>query len=85
MFKSSSPEHLSSGRPHPANLLRMIGSIGMQPDFELSPEEEDVIKTSYRVSSQEELDLEDLKSAQAFEQLHIYHPLAATDPELYID
>jgi len=85
MYKSGSPERLSSGRPHPANLLRMIGSIGIQPDFELSSAEEDVIKTSYRESSPAELAREDMLSAQAFEQLHIYHPLADADPELYID
>ena len=83
MFKSSSPERLSSGHPHPANLLRMIGSIGMQTDFELSPEEEDVIKTSYRESSPAEIARADALSARAFEASGLMRPESAIEPELF--
>lgn len=83
MFKSSSPERLSSGRPHPANLLRMIGSISMQTDFELSPEEEDVIKTSYRESSPSENARADALSARAFEASGLMRPESAAEPELF--
>jgi len=83
MYKNSSPEHLSSSRPHTGNLLHRIGSIGMKPDFELSPEEEDVIKTSYRESSPAEIARTDALSARAFEASGLMRPESAVEPELF--
>ena len=81
MEKSIRPESLHSGRVS-GNLLHILGAIGVGHE---SPIERAVIRTAHHESLPAENDREDLLSARAFERLGIYHPLAATDPELFID
>ena len=86
MDRNSKPESLHSGRLRPGDLLHRLGSLGMMVGrIEESPEELDVIRTSYHESSAAELAreaCEEKMSAQAFEQMGIYRPGAELEPDL---